>query len=80
MRHKDKKRLDRIMFEQYSRQQGELFYVVFPGSERLGLGPRRGITITRNRSTAEVDVQKYGKYGVIETVDRDGLNKVLSQW
>lgn len=56
-----------------------MYYLVYPGSEKLDLGPRRPITITRNKDTAYWDRAKYTQFGeVVEVETLSDLIKILN--
>jgi len=64
----------------FPRESAEQYYVVYPGSEKLDIGDRKAVTITRNRQTAYLDVGKYGKFGEVVIVDKEGLLKIIEEW
>lgn len=65
-------------FEQSRKKQ--VYYVVYPGSEKLDLGDRKAVTITRNRDTAIKDVKKYGEFGEVVVLDKKGLLQIIEEW
>jgi len=73
---KDGKPTGRIFTE----ESKEVYYVVYPGSEKLDVGERVAITITRNKDTAMRDVEKYGEFGEVVVLDKQGLIKIIEEW
>ena len=66
----------------HERQIEETYYLLYPGSEKIDLGPRKPVTISRYRNNLDYDVNKYVPYGEVVTVKgKSELIKIIeAEW